>query len=184
MRILTIILSLVCVSAFGVTPGEFKKTKEQAEKGDAIAQYNLGLCYANGIGVSKDKVEASVWYRKSAEQGHDLAQNNLGALYFNGDGVPRDPINANFWYKKSAEQGCSLGQLNYGLIKAFGEGVARDPIEGHAWLIISAENNTEAKEIKDKFEGTLTANEIQLAQSRSKEIKAKIEADKKKTEKK
>jgi len=179
MRILTIILFLACANTFGITSGEFAKTKEKAEKGDAVAQYNLGLCYANGIGVPKDKVEASLWYRKSAEQGHDLAQNNLGALYFNGDGVPKDPINANFWYRKSAEQGCALGQLNYGLIKAFGEGVARDPIEGHAWLIVSAANNTEAKEIRDKFESTLTAKEIQSAQGKAKELQAEIEARKK-----
>ena len=143
MRILTIILFLACANTFGVTPGEFAKTKEKAEKGDAVAQYNLGLCYANGIGVPKDKVEAGVWYRKSAEQG------------------------------------CALGQLNYGLIKAFGQGVTRDPIEGHAWLIVSSANNTEAKEIKDKFEGTLTAKEIQSAQSKAGEIQAGIESRKK-----
>ncbi|MSR43556.1 MAG: hypothetical protein EXS19_05920, partial [Pedosphaera sp.] len=39
------------------------------EKGDASAQYNLGVMYANGLGVPKDEVEAVKWYRKAADQG-------------------------------------------------------------------------------------------------------------------
>ena len=33
--------------------------KAKAENGDAIAQYNLGLCYDNGQGVAQDYVEAA-----------------------------------------------------------------------------------------------------------------------------
>ncbi|CAB4424086.1 unnamed protein product [Rhizophagus irregularis] len=32
-----------------------------AKNGDKIAQYKLGLCYENGDGVKKDKVEAFEW---------------------------------------------------------------------------------------------------------------------------
>ena len=41
----------------------------RAEKGEADAQFNLGFMYANGLGVTKDEVEAVKWYRKSADQG-------------------------------------------------------------------------------------------------------------------
>ena len=40
----------------------FEDTKAKAEKGDALAQFNLGVCYDNGQGVAKDKVEAAKWY--------------------------------------------------------------------------------------------------------------------------
>ena len=34
-----------------------------AEQGNATAQFNLGLMYANGEGVPKDDAEAVRWYR-------------------------------------------------------------------------------------------------------------------------
>ena len=37
---------------------EFYGYKTKANKGDPVAQYNLGVCYANGYGVANDKVEA------------------------------------------------------------------------------------------------------------------------------
>ncbi len=46
-----------------------------------MAQYNLGICYANGQGVTKDEAEAVKWYRKAAEQNHAMAQYNLGVCY-------------------------------------------------------------------------------------------------------
>jgi len=38
-----------------------------AEKGDANAQYNLGLLYNQGLGVQQDFKAAADWYRKAAE---------------------------------------------------------------------------------------------------------------------
>ena len=35
-------------------------------KGDAAAQYNLGVLYANGQGVPQDHAEAAKWFRLSA----------------------------------------------------------------------------------------------------------------------
>ncbi len=40
-----------------------------AEQGDAVAQYNLGVKYAQGEGVSEDYAEAIKWWRLAAEQG-------------------------------------------------------------------------------------------------------------------
>ena len=49
-----------------------------AEQGLAMAQYNLGVMYAKGEGVTQDNEQAVAWYRKAAEQGEAIAQNNLG----------------------------------------------------------------------------------------------------------
>jgi hypothetical protein len=99
MRLLTIILSLLCLSAFAeVTPGEFAKTKELAEKGEAISQFNLGRIYYNGDGVSKDLVEAAKWWRKAAELGNAMAQYNLGCCYDSGEGVLKDSVEAYAYY--------------------------------------------------------------------------------------
>ena len=90
MRILTLILSLVCVSALGVTPGEDPKTKELAEKGNPIAQEIMGLRCT----LANDYTEAAKWYRKAAEQGNASAQYTLGVCYCSGEGVLRDPVEA------------------------------------------------------------------------------------------
>ena len=78
---------------------------ERAEKGDADAQYNLGVCYYNGYGVAQDKGEAVKWYRKAAEQGFADAQYWLGVCYYNGYGVAQDYDEAVKWIRKAAEQG-------------------------------------------------------------------------------
>ena len=57
-----------------------------------MAQYSLGVCYADGRGVAKDYVEAVKWYRKAAEQNHAGAQYNLGVCYANGQGVAKDYV--------------------------------------------------------------------------------------------
>ena len=46
-----------------------KKFLPLAEQGNASAQYNLGVMYANGRGVPQDYAEAMKWYRLAAEQG-------------------------------------------------------------------------------------------------------------------
>jgi hypothetical protein len=46
----------------------------------APAQKNLGLFYETGLGLTKDILQASEWYRKAAEQGNIDAQNHLKRL--------------------------------------------------------------------------------------------------------
>ena len=43
--------------------------RANAEKGNAIAQYNLGLAYSTGAAVPKDTIEAYVWLRLATENG-------------------------------------------------------------------------------------------------------------------
>ena len=50
-----------------------------ANHGDAVAEFNLGVIYADGQGVPQDNAEAVKWYRLAAEQGNARAQYNLRA---------------------------------------------------------------------------------------------------------
>ena len=88
---------------------EFKQAVEcyrkAAEQGNDKAQFNLGICYANGIGVERDFKQAAYWFRKAAEQGNDKAQVMLGASYAEGIGVEKDFKQAAYWYRRAAEQG-------------------------------------------------------------------------------
>ena len=87
-----------------------------AEQGNVYAQFNLGLMYNNGLGVTQDYSEAVKWYRKAAEQGHADAQYNLGVMYAEGQGVTQDYSEAMKWYRKAAEQGDANAQYNLGVM--------------------------------------------------------------------
>ena len=84
--------------------------RKAAEQGDAVAQYELGDCYATGDGVSKNTVEAVKWWRKAAEQGEDLAQVSLGCCYARGEGVAKDEVEALAWFNLSAVSGLVTGK--------------------------------------------------------------------------
>jgi uncharacterized protein len=76
-----------------------------AEQGDALAQYNLGLMYGKGLGVTQDPKAALLWYTLAAEQGHAKAQYNLGLKYALGQGVIQDNVYAHMWWNIAASSG-------------------------------------------------------------------------------
>lgn len=97
-----------------------------AEQGVAVAQFNLGVLYANGEGVPQDYGEALSWYQLAGEQGHSDAQHNLGVLYDDGKGVQQDHAMAVSWWLKSAEQGNAESQYSLGNNYNVGEGVPQN----------------------------------------------------------
>ena len=54
--------------------------QKAANQGNAMAQYQLGVCLENGIGVVKDEREAIEWYKKAAELGHEEARERMKSL--------------------------------------------------------------------------------------------------------
>jgi TPR repeat protein len=118
---------------------KFNETKARAERGDAKAQYNLGVCYKNGEGVAKDKVEAVKWYRKAAEQGSIAAQFGLGFMYQEGEGVPKNGVEAIKWYRMAAEQGNLGAECNLAAMYNNGDGVPQDYQEAAKWYRKAAE---------------------------------------------
>ena len=86
--------------------------RQAAEQGEAEAQYNLGLMYANGRGVPENDAEVVKWFRIAAEQGFAPAQNDLGLMYANGTGGPQDDVLAYAWLNLAVEQGNELASEN------------------------------------------------------------------------
>ncbi len=80
----------------------YKEFKALAERGNASAQYYLGIMYDYGRGVPKDDTEAAKWYCKAAEQGNRFAQLFLGIMYKFGTGVPQDYVLAYMWLNLAA----------------------------------------------------------------------------------
>jgi TPR repeat protein len=52
-----------------------------AEQGDAVAQFNIGLCFFNGEGVQQDPAEAVKWFRMADEHGDADALSSFGSLF-------------------------------------------------------------------------------------------------------
>ena len=87
-----------------------KKTIElyemAAKRGNATAQYNLGLFYDQGIhGLTQSSKRAFEYYTLAAEQGDAEAQYSLGRMYAIGDGIETSNSKAREWWTKSAAQG-------------------------------------------------------------------------------
>ncbi|MCB9892019.1 MAG: SEL1-like repeat protein [Planctomycetes bacterium] len=104
-------------SDYVVAYPEFKRL---AVRGDADAQFFVGLMHDEGNGVDEDKVKASHWYELAAEQDHPAACNNLGLLYFRGEGVPKDTDRAIEFYERAAEHDFAPALTNLGVVHLFG----------------------------------------------------------------
>lgn len=113
---------------------------EQAREGDMFAQYNLGLIYRDGLGVSPNRQLALEWFTKAAEQGYAPAQFELGSLYYTGTGVEQDYETAFSLFQRAAAQDHALAQYTLGIMYDNGRGVRRNELRALDWYRLSAAN--------------------------------------------
>src|ERR1700746_910177 len=99
---------------------ELKLLKPLAAKGDAKAEYILGVRYVKGQGVAQNSAEGARLFRLAADQGYILAQYNLGVMYAQGQGVTQDYAEAMRLFRLAAEQGHTPAQYNLGVMYALG----------------------------------------------------------------
>lgn len=98
-----------------------------AERGNPIAQNNLGVCYSRGINVEKNDSLAYVWYKKGADNGDGAAMSNLGDFYLSGRFVKKDMKEAARLFEASSEKNRAEGTTNLGLMYLKGQYFQRDP---------------------------------------------------------
>ena len=135
--------------------------RSMADRGLAIAQFNVGLMYDNGQGVSKDEVQAMKWYRLAADQGRSDAQYQLGHLYYKQDNYAE----AAKWFHLAADQGRADAQSNLGSMYAEGEGVPQDFVQALMWFTLSAaQNHKDGIENRDRAIQLMTPAQIAEAQ--------------------
>jgi len=121
---------------FATALAEFRRL---ADEGNFVAQYNLGVMYANGQGVPRDLEKAATWFQMSARGGDARAQFNLGNMYAHGEGVPRDLSRAAEWYAKAAEQNLPDAQYSLGRLYYMGAGAKQDLVEAYFWMSLAAD---------------------------------------------
>jgi uncharacterized protein len=83
-----------------------------ARRGDAEAQYHVGMMYNNGIGTGQDITQAFSWFEKSAAANNPLGAYKLGC-YYAGQGagvVTRDDAEALKYKLVAAKAGYSRAQ--------------------------------------------------------------------------
>lgn len=109
----------------------------EAEAGDANAQFELGTLYeddvydlygSDEIDFKKDLKQAQTWFRRAADQGHIGAQFGLGRL-----ALPNHDA-AFYWFHKAALQNNSDAQVNIGEMYLQGLGVTQNDDEGAKWI--------------------------------------------------
>lgn len=115
--------------------------KAAAAKGNADAQFNLGLMFLNGEGVPQDYKQALNWFEQSASKGNVRAQVNIGRMYAKGKGMLSNHGIAASWFKKAADQGYADAQYSLGILYVTGTGVGRDYNKARALFQQAANQN-------------------------------------------
>jgi TPR repeat protein len=88
------IISLLVASAQSRAAGQEEKSLakylDDANRGGANAQNEVGIIYAEGIGVKRNNREGVRWFRKSANQGNVFGACNLALHYGRGEGLRKN----------------------------------------------------------------------------------------------
>jgi TPR repeat protein len=138
---------------------------------DPRAATNLGVMYAEGLGVQKDAVEALRWLGPAALAGEPNAQMHLGVMFAEGTGGrPPDYEAAAAWYRAAAEQGYPHAQVLLAFAYSVGEGVPEDYVAAHMWVNLAAAKLPPGKardaalQLRDQLADKMTPAQITDAQ--------------------
>lgn len=108
--------------------------RKAAERGDAYAQYNLGLLYSSGQDVPQSDSKAAHWYHQAAAQGFADAQFALGVMYYYGRGVTKDYSKAVRWFRRAVDQGSIPARYNLGNMYFRGQGIPQNYAKAAYWF--------------------------------------------------
>lgn len=144
--------------------GEIEKAipilMQAAELNNAEAQYNLGYCYQNGIGIEQDLQQAVELYSKSAYQGFNDGYYQLMMAYGNGNGVEQDFEKAFSFALKCAENDDETCIWNVANCYYEGMGVERDMDKMITWSTRLGKLENPENLLKS---GYITSARLQLA---------------------
>lgn len=124
------------------TPGSLPHAR--AAQGDARAQLQLGIRYAEGDGVIQNDKEAAKWFALAAKQGVAEAQYHYGLALLKGQGVVQDYRAAFNWIEKPAQRGYAKAQYSLGELYRYGTGTPVDKARAYLWFNLAAAQGVEA----------------------------------------
>lgn len=116
----------------------------RAAQGDAEAQLQLGMRYAEGDGVVQNDKEAARWFALAAKQGLAEGQYQYGLVLLQGRGVVQDYKAAFNWIEKPAQRGYAKAQYSLGELYRYGTGTVIDKARAYLWFNLAAAQGVEA----------------------------------------
>lgn len=120
----------------------FDKQLTLAKVGDVDAQYEVGLAYETGKGVTADEAEAARWFRQAALQGNVEAQYHLARLVSRGTkGLKQDYPTALKLYQDAAAKGHVPAMDALGQAYQQGRGTGVDLARAAEWFQKAADLN-------------------------------------------
>jgi len=150
------------------------RKRKEAEQGDYIAQYFLGLLYYIGRVVPQNRSEAYKWFNRSAIHEYENAQYSLGWMNNVGEGIIQDTQKAVKLYFLSAEKGNVFAQLTLGCSYYLGEGVPRNIDQAYFWLLLGCAKSNEdlsedARGIRDMIATKLSVTKRDTIEKQARE---------------
>jgi TPR repeat protein len=177
-RVLFVLLSCLSVTSWASPAEDLAKTRMAAEKGNALAQFFMGLHYHEGFGgISKDYSEAVTWWKKSADQSFPDAEEALADAYYLGEGIGQDYTEALRWFKRAVLHGSTMSCLRVSTIYMKGQGVPQDLLLSHAWLSVYEPNDEPKRAIQRKLLAILELKLSQQQLQKSREIAGDLRRD-------
>ncbi len=98
--------------AFEAPHSDFLQAQQEAQIGDAFADFMTGLDNYNGWGETQQNyLESIKHFKRAARGGHTKAQHYLGLIHYKGLGVVKDNIEAYKWFDLAASNGDKVGMV-------------------------------------------------------------------------
>ena len=140
--------------------------KRGARQGDARCKFILGMWSLSGAKAEQNPDKGLRWLREAAKDGLPIAQSCLGLLYASGLVVEQDEQKAARLYRKAAEYGDPLGQTALALASFRGVGIPENRVDAYQWMsLAAAQGDEKARAYLPAVEGTLTADELEIAKA-------------------
>jgi len=109
--------------------------RKAANDGYVPAQVQIGVMYAEGVGVHQNNHRAVEWFKLASQLSNNSEANfYLGEAYFRGVGVPQDYGTTVPHYQKAARGGHPVAQYIIGTMFEAGWGVRQDLIQAWVWF--------------------------------------------------
>lgn len=147
--------------------------QDKAERGDADAQYSLGIKYFSGDGVPQNFDTAEKWFRKARGNGKLGASSYLARLYVGGNSA--DQKVAFKLFEEAANAGDTGSQFQLGHMYWHGKGAPQSDVEAYFWMYLSsiAQKNRQVsqqkQDIRNVVRAKLSPEEVQSIQKRAAE---------------
>ncbi len=136
------ICSRFCRVGFGTRQSNedsFKWAERATESGFAPAHYELGKCYEEGIGVTRDLNLARKHYQLAADGGFGFAACHLATMCHDGKFGMAERMRFIQYAEQAYELGEPLAPMTLAIWYENGDGVIRNDREAATWYVRAAE---------------------------------------------